>query len=185
MNDSPPQTIRISLPETQLDITATGSRVECETGELVMNKTDRELQASSTRKRRREQQSLESRDGSSHHREHSTKKSKSKQNENDNPCAHLQPLQDYLSPGLDGMPFFQSCLRSQIELGWKWCSVESSEYITPVTLSQACAEGLFVLVTVQGASLPRLATISRIRRIIFIVAYTTQVLPIDLTPHAP
>ena len=180
MNDSYLQTIQIFLPETQLEPTAAGSRAECETGELVGSKADRERpQASSMRKKRRERQSLESRGESSHLRQHSAKKSKQK-NKND-VCAHLHPLQDYLHPGLDGAPFFQPCLRSQVELGRKWCSVESSEHIPIAILSQACAERVYALITVQDACLQRLGTILRIRRTIFGAAYTVQVVLIDVT----
>jgi hypothetical protein len=179
MNNSFLQTIQVFLPGTQLESTTAGSRVEYETGELVTCKTDRgRPQASSTRKKRRERQSLESRGEGSHHRQYSAKKPK--QNKNNDVYAHLHPLQDYLHPGLDGTPFFLPYLRFQIELGRKWYSVESSEYITLAILSQACAERVYALITVQDACLQRLGTILRIRRTIFGAAYTAQVVLIDV-----
>ncbi|KAH0834689.1 hypothetical protein J3R83DRAFT_10216 [Lanmaoa asiatica] len=135
-------TIRIFLPGTQLENAAAGSRVKCGKGEeSVTSKTAREqVKSSLTGKRKRERQSLESGGDRSHHRQYSAKKSK--QNDNADVYTHLHLLQDYLQPGLDGTPFSQPCLRFQIELGpsLKWCSAESSGYITPATSTQACAE---------------------------------------------
>lgn len=89
------QKIQIFLPGTQLE---SGYRIKCETGESVTSKTDHEhAQSSSAGKRKRGGES-------SHRRQYSAKKSK----QNDDVCTHLHPLQDYLHPGLSGMPFFSA-----------------------------------------------------------------------------
>ena len=118
MND-PVQKIQIFLPGTRLEITPTGSQAK-ETRELITSKSDREQPP---RKRRRDRQSLEN-GGESSHRLYSAKKSK--QNDDNDVCQHLHPLQDYLCPGLDGTPFCQSCLGSHIELGSKvvFCGIK-------------------------------------------------------------
>lgn len=123
------QTIHISLPGTQLENTATGSRVS------VTSKTDRKEAQSSSADKRKESGGLGGE--SSHHRQYSAKKSR--QDDNDI-YTRLHPLQDYLHPGLDGTSFFLPYLYSQIEFDtsctWKWCSVESSGYITPAILAK-------------------------------------------------
>ena len=181
MNDSSLQTIHIFLPETQLETTSAGPRVECETERLAAGQRDREPRASSIGKRKKERWSLASGGESSHHRKYPTGK-KSKQTENNGVHPHLHPLQDYLHPGLDGTPFFQWFLWSQIKLERKWCSVESSECkSTTIRVWQACAEKLYACITAQDACLQRLVTILRIRRTTFGAVYTAQVVPIDTT----
>lgn len=65
------------------------------------------------------------------------------------------------------------------ESGVLWNQVGT--YLTPAILTQACADRLYALITVQDVCLQRLVIILRIRQTIFGAAYTAQVILIDVT----